>query len=107
MKAIRDYIGTLIDIEPSQLHSASTRPRLPGLTTPCTDPDRLYGASDAAGPAGKKICMSTADVSGRFSDAGEEVVRQGFLHKEGHVRKTWKTRWPPSQLPVLPTTARL
>ena len=52
MKAIRDYIGTLIDIEPSQLHSASTRPRLPGLTTPCTDPDRLYGASDAAGPAG-------------------------------------------------------
>ena len=33
MKAIRDYIGTLIDIEPSQLHSASTRPRLPCLTT--------------------------------------------------------------------------
>ena len=23
----------------------------------------------------------------------EEVIREGWLHKEGHMRKTWKKRW--------------
>ena len=72
----------------------------PQIAPPPIAPPRVGGEGDETGEADNSSTSSTTapGISIRHSESGtisNEVVtlREGYLQKQGHIRKSWKKRW--------------